>query len=298
MSLSLDYTLNLTQRLDWAHSANLHAYSPVELELIANYILYADKPKTTSSPNKYTQSKCKPAGLLQDEENLHELNSTYTKPRPIIHLEDEFISQYTQSIAWLKLVEEQIAPEFKWRIRKWRIEHNLDMGTANAQLYPTMSLHSGLNSMVEIDLDTYVDLTNSFHVSKVLQFYSQLRQSEHSKLWMEWVDEIIEKTPMYPWQKHLLVRRIDGAKQITIGRELGEYFGKIVSPSTMSQALRTMYRQIAIAAEKEVWAFYNKDNEKEWRVCKKCGEKKLVKYDFYESKPYVCKQCAKGVREK
>lgn len=291
--MELDYNLNLQQRIDHSHTLPLDTYSPIELELVANYILYADKP-TPKPESKYTHAKCTPSGLLQEQEETPK-TSTYTKPKPIIHEENIYIAQYKQSIEYLKQLEQQVPQTEKWKVRKWRIEHNLDMGTANAQLYPTLSLRGTPTPIQTVDLDLFVDLTNSFHLSKVLQFYSQLRQSEDSKMWIEYVDNIIEQTPLYDWQKHLLVRRIDGAKQITIGRELGEYFGKIVTPSTMSQALRTMYRQIAIAAEKELFAFYNRHNSTAWRTCKICGEKKLIQYDFYKSKPTICKVCNKGV---
>lgn len=294
MHLQLDYTMSLSERLNYAHTLPLDQCSPSELELVANYILYKDK-STPKAESKFTHSKTVSLGTVEQE---NQLTGTYTKPKPVLHKEDPYIQQYLEAIdslnEHLHTNKETVDNTSAWKLRRWKLEHNLDMGTANAILYPTLSLRPTYSPSPELDIDEIIDLTNSFHISKLIEFYSQLRQSDSSKIWVEWIeDNIIEKTPMYPWQKHLLMRRIDGTKQVTIGRELGEFFGKIVSPSTMSQTMRSLYRQIAITAEKELFAYHNRNNPTAWRICKHCGEKKLVKFDFYESKPHICKQCGK-----
>lgn len=291
----LDYTLELPQRINLIKSLPLHTYKSTELELLANYILYKDK-QIPKEKNKYVASKTKPHANL---EVLEKPKTQYTKPRPFIHTEDFYIKQYNESIEILKSQLSKAPEESQWKIKQWIIQHRLDMGIANSLLYPTINFTSSIILKEPIDLDEIVDLTNSFHISKLLSLYSHLRQSEDSKMWIDWIDRnIIEKTPLFDWQRHLLIRYIDGANQITIGRELGEYFGKIVTPSTISQALRTIYRQIAITAEKELFAFYNANNPAEWRTCKSCGEKKLIKYEYYSSKPKICKQCLRIAKEK
>ena len=288
MSLQLDYNLDLNQRLALVQSLPLNQYTPQQLEQLANYILYKDS-QSQKQPSKYVAPKAQPH---PNPTELTQQTSQYTKPKPKLHTENPIIQQYIQSIETIKnLINQQ--PENAWKLRKMKIEHQLDMGIVNSLLYPTMQSHPTYSPSPPIDIDYFVDITNSFHVSKIIQYYSQLRQSDDSKLWIEWLETIIDKTPMYDWQKHLLRRRIDGAKQITIGRELGEYFGKIVTPSTMSQTMRTIYRQIALTAEREIYAYYMRDYPPAWKVCRKCGEKKLVVFDFYKGKN-ICKQCGKG----
>lgn len=295
MHIKLDYTFNLAQRLEWAKNINWDEanYKPKEIELIADYILYADKP-TPKKTSKYVKPKTIPRGTNPIESHTAPV-AEYTNPRPIMHKDDPIIQQYQQSIEDLKLAEEKVPEDEKWKVRRWRLEHSLDMGLANTLLYPTMRSIPTYSKLVPPNVDELVDLTNSFHIAKLIDLYSQLRQSEDSKLWIQWIEYgIIDKTPLYDWQMHLLIRRIDGTNQITIGRELGELYGKIVTPSTISQALRTIYRQISITAEKELYAFFNKDNPKAWRTCRRCGEKKLIEYDFYPSKPHICKVCVTG----
>lgn len=293
MHINLDYTYSLAQRLNWAHEQNLQCYNPRELELITDYILHADKasPKVES---KYVNPKETPKGLKLESNGVPQV-SHFTKPKPIIHYEDEYIKQYTDSIDWLTQLETQVQPQEAWKVRRWKIEHRLDMGIANSILHPTIPHAKTFEKIHSIDIEPWIDLSNSFHVSKLVEFYSQLKESTESQLFMQWFDDaILAHTPLYPWQEHLLKQRIEGVRQITIGRELGELYGKIVTPSTMSQALRTIYRQIAITAEKELFAHHNRDNPAAWRTCRRCGEKKMIEYDFYPSKPNTCKVCASG----
>lgn len=286
--ISLNYDLNLSQRVALSHALPLYSYSTKELELVADYILYADKLYPTQTPNKYTNSKTTPTPNPEPNPT----QPKYTSPKPKLHLNNPIIQQYAQSIEWLG-EQTKLYPD-NWKLRQWKLQHTLDMGIANAQLHPTFSAKPSFPETIVPEIDLLIDLTNSFHISKLIEHYSALRQSEHSKLYIDYLDTIIDSTPMYPWQKHLLHRRIDGVKQITIGRELGEHFGKIVTPSTMSQALRTLYRQIAINAEKQEYIYYIKHHPAAYTTCRRCGELKLKKYDFYPSKPSVCKQCATG----
>lgn len=299
MHINLNYDLDLQQRIDYAHSLPLNQYNEKELELIANYILYMDK-STPKSPSKHVKNKTQPATNEQLNQHKDVTNQLpkYTKPRPIIHTDDPTIQQYEEVIKWLSdIVASQPNHPDIWKLKKWKLQHNLDMGLANTLLYPTNDPNTGFPSYPELDLDELVDLTNSFHISKLIEFYSDLRQSEQSKLWVEWIERnIIDKTPMYDWQRHLLVRRIDKMKQISIAVELAEKFGKIVTPSTMSQTMRSLYRQIAITAERELYAYHVRDYPAAWRKCSHCGELKLIKFDFYTGRS-TCKQCGKLKRK-
>lgn len=292
MHIKLDYDLNLAQRLQWADELDWEELDlkPRELELITDYILHADE-KAAKQPSKYVKPKCNPAGLVIEQDAPPA--GTYLYPRPELHTEDPVIAAYIESIEMLKVLETRVEPENAWKIRRWRLEHSLDMGLANSTRFPTFNTTPTFSSYAPIELDNNIDLTNSFHIAKLVDFYSQLKQSDSSALWINWVEtNVIEKADLFPWQKHLLIRRIDGTNQLTIGRELGEFFGKIVTPSTMSQALRTIYRQIAIAAERELYIFYIKDYDPAWKVCRKCGTRKLIQYDYFPSKPNICKVCA------
>lgn len=289
--LNLDYDANLQQRLTIAHNLPLTKCNPHELELIANYILYEDS-KSNKPKSKFAKSKSTPHANIEEIEA--QPTSKFTKPKPELHKENPYIQQYETTIDWLRdiIASTPQHPEL-WKLKQWKIIHSMDMGIANSLLYPKMELRPTFTSTAPIDIDEHIDLTNSFHISKLIDNYSLLRQSEHSKLWIEWVEKnIIDKTPMYDWQRHLLIRRIDKMRQVSIAVELAEKFGKIVTPSTMSQTMRTLYRQIAITAEKELYAYHMRNYKPAWRYCPHCGEWKLREFDFYKSKT-MCKQCLK-----
>lgn len=294
--IELDYNLNLSQRLDHVNSMDLTQFNERELEFLADYILHLDK-ELPKQPSKHIHEKTQPAP--NDILNAHKQIKSppiYTKPKPIMHTSHPIIQQYIQSIAWLsKTIATNPTHPDNWKLKRWRLQHNLDMGLANAALYPTSKPGGDFTPLVDINLDEFVDLTNSFHVAKLIDIYSDLRQSDQSNLWIQWIeDEIIEKTPLYDWQKHLLKRRIDKVKQITIAVELAKNFNKVITPSTMSQAMRTIYRQIAITAERELYAFNVRQYEPAWRICHRCKKRKLIQYDYYPSKPNTCKQCLSG----
>ena len=54
---------------------------------------------------------------------------------------------------------------------------------------------------------------------------------------------IVEQTPLEPWQKHILIRYIDGQNAIITARELAYNFGKMVHPGYTSVVLRSIYAQ-------------------------------------------------------
>lgn len=290
----LDYSLDTSERLELVSNLPLHTYSQSQLEHIANYLLHYTKEKDT------TQKFRKETSLPLTTDNPP-TPTNYTKPKPHIHKENPYIQQYIQAVDTLKTLENNLPATHpdQWRLRKWRIEHNMDKGTANSLLYPTPHLNPTWTTLVLPPLDTLVDLTNSFHISKLLLHYSRLYADDEWRLWLNWIStEIIDKADLAPWQLHLITRRIDGVNQITIGRELGEFYGRVVTPSSISQNLRTIYRKIADRAKRLELQWEERNNPGAWRYCHSCKEHKLVVLDFYSSKPNTCKKCILEQRKK
>lgn len=145
------------------------------------------------------------------------------------------------------------------------------------------------------EIEDHIDWTNSYHLKHILGHYSKLRQSDQSFFSMEYFDQLIDHSGLESWQLHLISRRIDGAPQITIGVELAQQFGKIFSPSHMTQIMRGIYRQIARTAAKIERDFADKDDLSKWKLCKDCGEIHHIE-DFYTGKN-ECKECTKKRRK-
>lgn len=137
-----------------------------------------------------------------------------------------------------------------------------------------------------------ISLANSQHVRAIFQHYSALAQSDNpdTKYLLWHLDHAVEQSGLQPWQQHLLLRRVDGAPQVTIGGELARQFGKFLSPSGMSNHMAGIYKQIARTAQLLQTKHNDRKDPTKWRKCRKCGEK----FHIAELRKDYCKaNCAK-----
>jgi len=244
-----------------------------QLELAANYILHAEDTKLA---NHAKQNKADNNKHFELEENAAEVeeikprkgSNAYLRPNAPVPWEHPNLIDLKKDIEKLQELENQAFDSYtKYRIRRWILELRLD---AKARVPDhTINVGATFTTTQPIDLEMAgLDWTNPFHVKHLVRFYSELKQSDNSKFEMEYFDSLVENTPMEPWQKHILIRYIDGSNSITVAREIAEDFGKILYPGFTSKVMRQIYRKIADEAEKE-------DVEKSMRHdrrCPKCGQ--------------------------
>lgn len=291
---ALDYNLTtVDERLDLLTQLPLESCTPAMLENCANYVLHlADK----SLSNAKALSKVEGKRNLQLNENSDDPteikprkgSNAYLYPVTPIDWNHPNLSSLATQISHLLLASEMAEGKTAYQLKRWVVELRLD---AKARLpQHTMSTHPTMGIKPEIDIEMAgLDWTNSFHIKHLVRYYSQLRQSEHSKWAMEYFEKIVDRTPMPDWQRHLFIRYVDGAHSIVIAREVAEDYGKILYPGYTSKIMRQIYRSIAEEAERM-------DVERELaskpkRVCPKCGES-FPNHDFWWRKGQrACKQC-------
>ena len=288
--MELDYALDTTEsRIAHINTLNLSHYTPYQLEIIANYLLYFTKQKspTPKTPSTKTTELSEPINVS---------TSRYTNPKPEIdwncpHLQPLY--QAREIITQLEQAEITLNGKTKYAyfLRHWRIELSMDSTHINNAYHSTLPPAKDYIPHSPIEVEDTIDFTNSFHIKQLILHYSALRQSPDSKFTIEYLDQIIENTPFQPWQKHLLVRRIDGVNQITIGRELAEDFGKIISPSYMSTAMRTIYTRIAKTAKQLQLEHENRNNPSCWKECPTCHRILYNNKYYWYAKRKACKEC-------
>lgn len=274
----LDYTLETaSERCDLANQLNANGLINLKnAEAIANYILHCTEQKTKSAFSASLSQKEVPTEEMEIAELRAQKNS-YTKPRlkPLWELfPDEKIAT---EVLKAKAADESTPSDLAYKMRKWRLELLLDIGTASQIIRNAIPIHGGFASPPPVEIELFVDFTNSFHMKQLVANYAQLKQTEPSRHIMEWLDSTIENTPLKPWQKHLLIGRIEGVAQPTLGVEIAQIYGKILSPSYMSQTMRQIYTKLASQAELEEEKFAHKNQPWAWEYCSECGEKRFYK---------------------
>lgn len=272
----LDYTLlTAEERCQLAHDLDDNGQLTARnAEAIANYILHCTEQKTKSAFSASLTQKEVPTEDMQAAELLAQRNS-YTKPRqkPMWDLFPE--EWHAAEVLKTKSKDPNTPSDLAYKMRKWRLELLLDIGTISLILRNQLPLHGNSSVAPPIEIENFVDFTNSFHVKQLVAHYSQLAQSEHSRAIMEWFDKILENTPLKKWQKHLLIGRIEGTSQPTLGVEIAEKYGKILSPSYMSQTMRAIYSKVADQAKIEMQRHTYARQAWAWQTCSCCGKKRL-----------------------
>ncbi len=281
--LPLDYSLSQPERVKLVREIAPIAHES-QLELLTNYILHGEKSKKLSQSKKDQPLQ----SILHSQINAP---IRYSNPKQELKNTTPFLPQIEEAREQMLLLSKH---HNCYKAKRAAIELAIDKGLVQSTYTKPHNPNPDFTPDKPIEIDKLVNLTNSFHIAKILQYYSALRQSTESKLWIEEFDKLIDNTPLQDWQRYLIARRIDGVYHTTIGVELGEKFNKAMSPNSLSNAMRVIYRRIARQAEKEKYIWDNKDNKDAWQICRRCKVRKIRKYDFFPSKPTICKECWTG----
>lgn len=290
--MKLDYSLTTDEeRLNYILSLPLSTYSPSTLEYITNYILYGKQPSQNTKDHK-TQE-------LKETQTQTQIKAQYTNTK----LKTKWNLPALQTITESKNIIQTILnsstdPQQIAKLKRWKKELSQDATEIQLSNQKPITITPSLIPHTPLNIYEFIDYTNSFHIKQLIIHYSALRQSEHSKYDIFYLDQIIDKTPLENWQFHLLARRIDGANQITIGVELAQNFDKIISPTYMSTAMRTIYQKIAKTAKQKQLEFEDMGIPEKWKKCPTC-QKILYNNNYYwHTKKKSCKACEKERRQK
>ena len=296
----LDYNLQTPEeRLQLLHQLDLSCASQPMLENCANYLLHAaDKSLANHKPQNNLEAKrnLELGAITETEQSAapptpRKGSNAYLYPTVPVPWHLPELASLLQDIERIEQAAEQVDRQ-TYKLRRWALELRMDaksrIGSYEIHTHPTFS------HPPEPDIEMAgVDWTNPFHIKHIVRYYSELRQSEYSKWEMEYFEGLVERTPLLPWQKHLFIRYIDGAHSITVARELGENFDKMVAPGYTSKIMRQIYRLIAQQAEKEDIVRQNGPVRK----CVRCG-KTFPDHSFWWRKGQsACKECLGTKRE-
>lgn len=287
--MELDYSLETTpERLHHLSTVDLLSLSSNQLELCADYLLYTHKPQTKKIAPNIKNVPFDPATIPSTPQ------FKYTNPKPKVNWSNPRLETIKQAIEQLDVLQTATQDTYTtYKFRKWKIELRKDAYSIQELTNPIIRSNPDYVQLDPPEIEHFIDLTNSYHIKHLITYYSQLRQSIYSKSTIEYFDSIVEYAKLLPWEKHLFIRRIDGANQITIGVELAQDFGKIVSPSYMSQAMRSIYQKIAKAAEQKQLQHLYRNNASKWKRCPTCQQLKLNNSYNYQKSKLKCKDCLK-----
>ena len=282
--MELDYTLTYDyERLAHIQSINLSKLNSYELEKVTNYILYGKQP-----PKPKAHKPIKPSTTP--------VQHRYTTVRQKIDWEHPALSQLKEAkeIIISNITPSTPIPEAA-RYKRWAREISMEARIHLHSYKPPIQISPDPTPHHPIEIDDYIDYTNSFHIKHILLHYSKLRQSTQSYFNILYFDKIVDfaykHKKLADWQIHLIKRRIDGIQLITIGRELAQEFNRVLSPSYMSQTMRTIYRAIASAAAQLELQYMDRNKPHRWRTCPSCNQTLHTSRYFWYTKRKNCIQC-------
>lgn len=299
--MTLDYTLTTTEeRNSYLHSLDLTNANEHQLEICANYLLHTeDKSLSNANPQSQRENKknleLDPSSSTNKEINPRKGGNYYTAPANPVPWEHPAIVELKKGIDQLvELREKETDSTRHYYLGRWITDARLE---ARVRLpIPQMNVKSSAPSPAPpIDLEqSGLDWTNSFHLKHVCKHYSKLREDPEAKWDMEYFDQLVEATPLEPWQKHILIRYIDGQNAIITARELALGFGKMMHPGYTSVAMRSIYTKVARTAEAKHLVEEMNAGRLEPRKCPSCGKIHPDHHFWWQSGQRRCKACLNG----
>lgn len=302
--MTLDYTLTTTEdRNAYLHNLDLTTANDHDLEICANYLLHTVDKSLCGSAQQNRSSNKKNLELDPSVEHSEikpkKGGNYYTSPPNPVPWEHPAIADLKKGIEQLLALQEKETDSTRaYYLGRWITDARLE---ARLRLpIPTMSLKSSPpSSPPSIDLERNgLDWTNSFHLKHICKYYSQLRQDDEAKWDMHYFDQLVEATPLEPWQKHVLIRYIDGQNAIITARELAYDFNKAVHPGYTSVVMRSIYTKIAKTAQEQQLLTDMKNGKLEPRKCRKCGKIYPDHSFWWQKGQRQCKSCLNGWEEK
>ena len=157
-----------------------------------------------------------------------------------------------------------------------------------------------------------INFGNKDHVYALLRDYSKIVGDTFDKLhadikYVMWeLEGYVDATLLPPDRRYILERKFDGAANSDIVEELQQKFGLVYNENYISTIWKhDICQKIAETAilEKKKWEARNTPSA--WKICNKCGEKKLRDHMCFGKKSSskdgynpTCKQCLKDIRDK
>jgi hypothetical protein len=156
-----------------------------------------------------------------------------------------------------------------------------------------------------------LDLSDPKHVQELINNYSKLKQDSYEDLqgdmkYILWtLDDLIEECEFSDARKDIIVRKIDGQTNVQLHDYMHITYGLDYSANYISTIFtHEICEKIARRHEmsREEWKV--REDDKSWKVCTKCGKRKLANNDNFTKKKSSkdglntrCKSCEKEKRQ-
>ena len=152
-----------------------------------------------------------------------------------------------------------------------------------------------------------IELNNPKHILAIIDNYSILKESCWDKidsdLWyiIYEVENLIEKADLEPYEKDIIILKIDGLTGEDICKEINKKYNMTLTEDNLSRIYNTYIpKKIANTYDDlyEEWLYTYKVKGK-YKKCRKCGEIKLISNDRYFGRDSrnkdgfksICKKC-------
>lgn len=286
----LDYTLTTTeQRLALLNSLDLTNLNPTTLETYTNYLLHVAEPslanhKPLNNANNKKNNKLTDQGQAIKPSKGSNRYLYPTKPVPWEHPHLVTLKQDIDNLLQLhEKAKQNNAPTY--HLHRWITELRMD---AKARISNhEIQVAPNFTHPLPIDLEEAgLDWTNSFHIKQIVKYYSELKQEENTKYDILYFEHLVDLAQLPDWKIHILTRYIDGINTIIVAREVAEQYGKILRPGFVSKVMRSIYRAVAMEAEKQ--QLLRNAHKKR---CPSCGQSWPDHEYWWRKGQRKCKKC-------
>lgn len=152
-----------------------------------------------------------------------------------------------------------------------------------------------------------IDFTNPIHIYHILENYSSLAQQIHGNplcstyLLLRAVECLVDKTPLTPVRKHILIRKIDKISNEQIAHELQMFYNTTYAVNYISTIWkREICGAIANTGKIDFDETIAQKKPEKWKTCIKCHARKLKDNRFFVPKREafdgfapICRECQK-----
>lgn len=235
-------------------------------------------------------------------------------------IEIPFLSQMKEAIANLEQLQKKSSGKQLYIIKKAIIELRKDQYLIKQAYLPPVGLSSTMkymNNYIKLEDKSTIDadgnvtvkgisLMDSSVCSAILRDYSRLKENAYGRFegdtWylMESFDAVADKALRYdPICERIATYKIDGLQNKEIQHLIEEEFGKRFSLEHISNLWRSRIpKLIAKTAKEQVIYQWAKENDKPFKKCSKCGQKKPTRIEFFSTNNAakdhfysICKEC-------
>jgi hypothetical protein len=226
-----------------------------------------------------------------EHSRTHDTTRYIAPPKPINWAAPHMVA-FKEAIDALVALEASLDGPEKWKVKKWLTELRVDAGICWHTYLGEIRVSPSPSKPTPPTLD-HVDIGDSFVVKHLIELYWKLRQdgTEDTQLFMAYFEQIVDTAPLKAWQYDIVKLRCEGASGISIAREIRERYARNLSPQSLSNSLRAIYRIVADWGRQAEIEWEDRNDPTKWRKCSVCGQRKHNSAYHWHKGRNECKVC-------